>query len=123
MTNMATVEKKFEALKTAVENLGDIKDIIALKGSVTPELRAITTACKALPVAQKLAVLATLNSDDKKTVELLIKAPDMPQDAYNQMRHAYFALIDELESFRKENGKFKRPFTRGKKTKVDEAAN
>lgn len=114
--SMKNITEKFATFKTAVAGLGEVRDYLKIKNDATPELRTIASACKNLPPAQRIAVLNTLSSDNKKIVESLINIADAPTDSYAALRVAYFELVDELETFRAENGKFKRPFTRSKKS-------
>ncbi len=116
MATIENIETKFEKFVNTISDLGDIQALLKVKNDATPEQKSVAQACKVLPPAQREAVLNTLSPESKEIISLLTKASELPQDSAKQMRIDYFNLIDALEEFRQENGKFKRPYSRKKKT-------
>lgn len=102
----------FEAFMANITDISVIRERKKIQESATEAQKQIARGIGYLPEGEiRNAAIMALKGDDLDVVTALltINSKDMNVEGYNDMRDAYFNLIDVLEAFKKMNGNFKRP--------------
>ncbi len=102
----------FEAFMANVIDMSNVRKRKEISDRATEAQKQIAKGISMIPEGEirNAAIMALKGIDlDVVTALITINSKDMNVEGYNDMRDAYFNLIDTLEEFRANNGKFKRP--------------